>query len=891
MNIKNIPRPVLIFIAILYAGATLLYSTLWMIDARTPRDLPPVELGFGTDYLSAEKAQLVTSIYSGSPAEKAGLNTGDKIISIDGQKLEDENYFINLWKKHKPGDTVQLSVSRYSIKDIVHITAVFRARESTSDEGNIEQFAGEVRNSFPIPFVVVGLIVLFLRIEDPIVWVLAFLFGSFIAAPSFSNKLAIASSFHPFAMSYQSIFISLLGHFFYLFFAVFPVRSPIDRRLPWLKWVSIILGLSFSVNGIQQGRMTLPPPFYSIAGEVLSTRITLIFTVLCIFLGFVSLGLNFFFSPNLEVKRKIRMILWGTGVGVVPNIIQALAREFSGFREPNWLTTLLVISLSLFPLSFAYAVVKHRVLEIPVLLKRSARYLLVQRGFTILLSFASIGVILIFATSISNYLELNVKISEPFVVALGSCFGVALLWGGTRIHRRVSGNIDRAFFRKVYDAKLILENLANQSAEATDRRELAQLLEHSIIEALHPDFFIIYLRTNDDRLTVISGTVPPQLENISPQIPFLATLAKSRQPLEFPSLSQNVGTDNSSFALLNPECIVPMIGRGGRLNGLLILGSRRSEEAYSNEDKSLLTSVATHAATALENIRLAEEIAEKIESQRKVVHEMEIERRVLEADNVRKTKELEEARALQLSMLPNELPVLPNLDIAVSMKTATEIGGDYYDFDLTPDGTLTVALGDATGHGTKAGMMVVIAKSRFTAFAHLQNLLEILEKMTHSIRRLNLRSMFISMLLMRMKDNTAVFTSAGMPYPLIYRKATHTVEEVIMKGMPLGAFTDFPYEQKEIQFSAGDTIILMSDGFPEMFNDKKETLDYSRVKEVVREVGHKSPQDIIDHLARAGEEWAGDKTQDDDVTFVVLKVKDNANNDIHVVDVGTTSAS
>ena len=165
--------------------------------------------------------------------------------------------------------------------------------------------------------------------------------------------------------------------------------------------------------------------------------------------------------------------------------------------------------------------------------------------------------------------------------------------------------------------------------------------------------------------------------------------------------------------------VVPMIGRGGRLNGLLILGSRRSEEAYSNEDKSLLTSVATHAATALENIRLAEEIAEKIENQRKVVQEMEIERRVLEADNVRKTKELEEARALQLSMLPNELPVLPNLDIAVSMKTATEIGGDYYDFDLMPDGTLTVALGDATGHGTKAGMMVVIAKSRFTAFSHL----------------------------------------------------------------------------------------------------------------------------------------------------------------------------
>jgi serine phosphatase RsbU (regulator of sigma subunit) len=190
-----------------------------------------------------------------------------------------------------------------------------------------------------------------------------------------------------------------------------------------------------------------------------------------------------------------------------------------------------------------------------------------------------------------------------------------------------------------------------------------------------------------------------------------------------------------------------------------------------------------------------------------------------------------------------------------------------------PDGTLTIALGDATGHGTKAGMMVVIAKSRFTAFSHLPNLLEILEKITHSIKRLHLRSMFISMLLMRIKDNTAILTSAGMPYPLIYRAATQSVEELILKGMPLGAFTDFPYEQKELQLSTGDTVVLMSDGFPEMFNDKQETLDSSRVKAIFQEVGHKSPQEIIDHLSKTGERWASGKMQDDDVTFIVLKAK------------------
>ena len=281
----------------------------------------------------------------------------------------------------------------------------------------------------------------------------------------------------------------------------------------------------------------------------------------------------------------------------------------------------------------------------------------------------------------------------------------------------------------------------------------------------------------------------------------------------------------SILAPLHPESIVPMVGRGGRLAGLLILGSRFSEEPYSNEDQRMLASVATQAATALENISLAEEIAERIQTEQRVAREMEISRRVLEADNARKTQELEEARTLQLSMLPGTVPAIPGLEIAVYMKTATEIGGDYYDFAVGHDGTLTVALGDATGHGAKAGTMVVAAKSLFNGFSDTPKLLDIFEKLTDSIKKLNMRSMFMSMLLLRIKDKTAVVSSAGMPSPLIYRAATREIEEVTLKGMPLSAFLDFPYEERKVDLFAGDTIVLMSDGFPEMFNDEQEHSD------------------------------------------------------------------
>ena len=92
------------------------------------------------------------------------------------------------------------------------------------------------------------------------------------------------------------------------------------------------------------------------------------------------------------------------------------------------------------------------------------------------------------------------------------------------------------------------------------------------------------------------------------------------------------------------------------------------------------------------------------------IKEAQLRAQLAETENERKTKELEEARQLQLSMLPKTLPQLPHLDIAAYMKTATEVGGDYYDFNVAIDGTLTVVLGDATGHGMRAGTMVTSAK-------------------------------------------------------------------------------------------------------------------------------------------------------------------------------------
>ncbi len=122
----------------------------------------------------------------------------------------------------------------------------------------------------------------------------------------------------------------------------------------------------------------------------------------------------------------------------------------------------------------------------------------------------------------------------------------------------------------------------------------------------------------------------------------------------------------------------------------------------------------------------------------------EAEKRALEVENERKTKELESARKLQLSMLPKELPDLPDLEVAAFMRTATEVGGDYYDFMVQEDGTLNVAFGDATGHGLQAGTMVTLMKGFFTSDASRLGLQEFLNHCSKVIKDINLGRILMS---------------------------------------------------------------------------------------------------------------------------------------------------
>lgn len=296
---------------------------------------------------------------------------------------------------------------------------------------------------------------------------------------------------------------------------------------------------------------------------------------------------------------------------------------------------------------------------------------------------------------------------------------------------------------------------------------------------------------------------------------------------------------------------------------------------------SLPTSMSVYLARniAVTNRELEQQIvtvkelsAKQIEQERKNA-ELKLQAELAEAENQRKTKELEEARELQLSMLPKKLPKLPNLDIAVYMKTATEVGGDYYDFHVNIDGTLTVVLGDATGHGMKAGTMVTATKSLFSSYAGQSDILSIFHEMTRCLKDLNFHMLSMCLAMIKIKDNKITLSSAGIPPILIFRKNENKVEELIIKGMPLGTIDKFPYQIVESQINSGDTILLMSDGFPELMNGKNQMYGYHHVTEFFEQIARNEPEEIIDKLIHEIDLWKNGSDPNDDVTFVVIKIK------------------
>jgi len=234
------PRaPALLFVALLTA-----YSVQWMYVIR---HLPPVALGMEAHLRPAARALVVDNVSPDGAALDAGIRPGDLITAINGQTVETQAPYFALRSDAKPGVPVRLSVQHDgATRDIVFTPRVRPdvppGFASTWTRFHLARFFAQMLSFYPLPFLIVAVVVLLQRPDDPHAWLLALMLGGFIGeAPIANFEFMVPEFLRGPTLAFWALLTAPLPAVTYAFFSVFPAHSPLDRRVPWLKWLAVIL--------------------------------------------------------------------------------------------------------------------------------------------------------------------------------------------------------------------------------------------------------------------------------------------------------------------------------------------------------------------------------------------------------------------------------------------------------------------------------------------------------------------------------------------------------------------------------------------------------------------------------------------------------------------------
>src|SRR5712691_3981570 len=236
------PRPLLLSLAAVWAAVTIFYSAIWMYGVRVQRR---AYLGVEVDTAGEAATLDLRGVAEGSPAQRAGLRAGDRILALNGRPLTPWAPLLEAVGHARPGDRLRLLVARPGATAPLLLEAVMATPPSVPVSRS-RRVAQEFLGSYPILFLAVAIPVLLLRVEDRNAWLLAMVFAGFIAAAPLV-ELNVAPSLRGFALAYKIAFYGCWPAAFLYFFAVFPAPSAIDRRLPWLKRLWLTVGLAVSV--------------------------------------------------------------------------------------------------------------------------------------------------------------------------------------------------------------------------------------------------------------------------------------------------------------------------------------------------------------------------------------------------------------------------------------------------------------------------------------------------------------------------------------------------------------------------------------------------------------------------------------------------------------------
>jgi phosphoserine phosphatase RsbU/P len=537
-------------------------------------------------------------------------------------------------------------------------------------------------------------------------------------------------------------------------------------------------------------------------------------------------------------------VLFGTGVGLSLFFVMTLLSSFAAWLldDPTVMlvmVNLMFLGLLLSPVTFAYAFGRYRLLDVEARLRRGTRYAI---------SIGLLFTVLAVAIYAGSALLQKSVFGRSSAVVLMVAAAVGLVPGLSRIRKVLENRFypERQRLRDMLHDFLHHTFTVGEGVTFWDQLE-EHLREGLMVEAVHP----ILLRSG-------SGAFLYRDQKLTPfhaRSGLSERLERERRPIMVDEIAvySRVQIDRTELEWLTERriaVVLPLIVHS-RLIGFVGLGMKTERDDFAAEEIRLLDSLAPQIALATENIRLLEENVEK----------------------KRLEEQLQIARRIQNGFLPREIPDTPGLDVAVRYRFCLEVAGDYYDIIPLPGGQTMLAVGDVSGKGAGAALLMAnLQASLRTAAGVGARLTDIVARINDLICRNTPPEEFITFFaaVFDPVSSNLTYVNAGHNPPLLLRE-NGSILQLDVGGLILGMTPCIQYLEDTVRIERGDLLLLYTDGVSEAMDAAEVEFGVERMVDIARKSTDHRPTAVLDAIDSRVLAFHGSDILEDDYTLLLAR--------------------
>jgi serine phosphatase RsbU (regulator of sigma subunit) len=513
------------------------------------------------------------------------------------------------------------------------------------------------------------------------------------------------------------------------------------------------------------------------------------------------------------------------------------------------------LAMPLFTGITGYAIIRYRAMEIDTVIHRTILW-----AATIFLLIIPVSLIIAFGA------DLLIKITffgKTIILTL-------LLLVFLVYYNRLKPQIDHLFRRRKYDYQMALSEIPTRVGTELDLYSLCARLFKELKEVLYLQNGLLLIKLPEATDYTEAGSTgygllkqrgmakenQVLLAQDSVLIKWFSKnlLAVEREQMLVDPTYNDIRAQMQGFFESNYlELLIPICLKNS-LTGILGLGKKENLKPYTQKDIQLLEKLGQQIGITLDNALHHQDIVEK----------------------ERLAEELRLGREIQTQLLPKEVPIIEGLSIAGFMEPAKEIGGDYFDYLPLTEGRLAVVIGDVSGKGVGAGLLMAVAKTAIhTISTQNVNPRQVMVNTNNILYQYMQGEKFMTMLYLEYnpKLQKFVYSSAGHEHILHYKVKENRCIPIKSGGFMLGMLPEIQdmLEDKEIILEQGDKIVLYTDGVTEAENSQKERFGLPRLIKAVESHPEKGAQGLLESLKSQINNFIGTHPQYDDITLISME--------------------